>query len=291
LSQSGADVARTCLKRSPAANTRRLDVRRRAISRMARPALRADPRRIRGLLLDLDGVVHVRGEVLPGSLQAIAKLRTARLPFKFVTNTTRRPLARIVADVAALGLDVTRADVFTPAALARDFLHHRNLSPFLVVHPDLREDFRDLPSGGADAVVVGDTYDLLNEAYRKILGGAPFLALAKNRNFRDQDGELSLDVGAFVAGLEFASGREAIVLGKPAPTFFALALQGLGCAAEEAAMIGDDAEADVGGAMAAGLRGVLVRTGKYRAGDETHMKQPPTAMAEDLNEAVDLLLG
>jgi len=262
---------------------------------MGKPAIQADVRRIRGLLLDLDGVVHVRGEVVPGSLQAIAKLRAVGLPFKFVTNTTRRPLARIVADIAALGLDVTREDVFTPAALARDFLLRRNLSPFLVVHPDLREDFRDLPSGGTEAVVVGDageffTYDLLNEAYRKILGGAPFLALAKNRNFRDRDGELSLDVGAFVAGLEFASGREAIVLGKPAPLFFALALQGLGCAAEEAAMIGDDAESDVEGAMAAGLRGVLVRTGKYRVGDETRLKKPPTAMAEDLNEAVDLLL-
>jgi HAD superfamily hydrolase (TIGR01458 family) len=262
---------------------------------MVRTAIRADAGRLRGLLLDLDGVVHVRGAILPGSLQAIAKLRMAPLPFKFVTNTTRRPLARIVADIAALGLDVTREDVFTPAALARDFLHRRNLSPFLVVHPDLREDFQDLPSGGTEAVVVGDageffTYDLLNEAYRKILGGAPFLALAKNRNFRDRDGELSLDVGAFVAGLEFASGREAIVLGKPAPMFFALALQALGCAAEEVAMIGDDAEADVGGAMAAGLRGVLVRTGKYRAGDETRLDKPPTAMAEDLNEAVDLLL-
>jgi len=263
---------------------------------MIRAAVRARVGRVRGLLLDLDGVIHVRGAILPGSLEAIAKLRTARLPFKFVTNTTRRPLGRIVADLAALGLDVAREEVYTPSALARDYLRRRGLSPFLVVHPELREDFRELPSGGIEAVVIGDageffTYDLLNEAYRKILGGAPFLALAKNRNFRDQDGELSLDAGAFVAGLEYASGREAIVLGKPAPMFFALALQGLGCAAEDAAMIGDDAEADVEGAMTAGLSGVLVRTGKYRAGDEMRLKQPPTATAKDLREAVDLLLA
>jgi len=263
---------------------------------MTGPAIRADAGRIRGLLLDLDGVVHVRGAVLPGSLEAIAKLRTARLPFKFVTNTTRRPLARIVADLVALGLDVRQEDVYTPAALALDYLRRRDLKPFLVVHPELREDFRDLPSGGAEAIVIGDageffTYDLLNETYRKILRGAPFLALAKNRNFRDQDGELSLDAGAFVAGLEYASGREAIVFGKPAPMFFALALEGLRCAAKDAAMIGDDAEADVEGAMAAGLSGVLVRTGKYRAGDETRLRRPPTAIAEDLHEAVDRLLG
>ncbi len=264
--------------------------------RMDRPAIGADVGRIRGILLDLDGVVHVRGDALPGSLEAIAKLRKGRVPFKFVTNTTRRPLARIVADLAVLELEAAPEDIYTPAALARDFLRRGGLSAFLVVHPALREDFCDLPSGGTEAVVVGDageffTYDLLNEAYRKILGGAPFFALAKNRNFRDQDGGLSLDVGAFVAGLEYASGREAIVLGKPAPMFFALALKGLGCAAEDTAMIGDDAEADVGGAMAVGLRGVLVKTGKYRAGDETRLQEPPTAIADDLQAAVDLLLG
>jgi HAD superfamily hydrolase (TIGR01458 family) len=253
-------------------------------------------RPVRGLLLDLDGVVHVRGVALPGSLEAIAKLRAAHVPFRFVTNTTRRPLARIVVDLGALGIEATSEDVFTPAALARDFLHQRNLSPFLVVHPELREDFRDLPSGTTEAVVVGDAaeffnYERLNLAYRKILDGAPFLALAKNRNFRDADGGLSLDVGAFIAGLEYASGREAIVLGKPAPTFFALALQGLGCAPEEVAMIGDDVEADVGGAMAAGLRSVLVKTGKYRAGDEARLQRPPTAVAENLRHAVEQLLG
>ena len=263
---------------------------------MIMPGAEAKMRPVRGLLLDLDGVVHVRGVALPGSLETIARLRATGLPFKFVTNTTRRPLARIVADLAALGIEATSGDVFTPAALARDFLRQRNLSPFLIVHPELREDFHDLPSETTEAVVIGDaaeffTYERLNRAYRKILDGAPFLALAKNRNFRDADGLLSLDVGAFVAGLEYASGREAIVLGKPAPLFFALALQSLGCAPEDVAMVGDDAEADVGGAMAAGLRGVLVRTGKYRAGDEARLPQPPTAVTDNLREAVARLLG
>lgn len=165
-----------------------------------------------------------------------------------------------------------------------------------MVNPELREDFFDLPSVGEEAVVIGDageffTYDLLNRAYRKIINGAAFLALAKNRNFLDRDGELSLDVGAFVEGLEYASARQAIVLGKPAPMFFKLAVEGLGCAAKDVVMIGDDAEADVGGAMAAGLMGVLVRTGKYRAGQETSLAAPPTAVAENLREAVDMLLG
>ena len=258
-------------------------------------AMRGRNRAVRGILLDLDGVVYVGGAVLPGSLDAISQIRAAQMPLKFITNTTRRPLRRIVRDLAQIGLQVTLEDVYTPAAITHEFLARRNLAPFLVVHPDLREDFSGLTTDGAQAVVVGDageyfTYDLLNRAYRKILHGAEFLALAKNRNFLDHDGELSLDAGPFVAGLEYASGREATVLGKPASTFFKLAVEGLQCAAENVAMIGDDAEADVGGAMAAGLMGVLVQTGKYRPGQEAHLPERPTLIAENSKAAVDLLL-
>ncbi len=251
---------------------------------------------IHGILLDLDGVVYVGKSLLPGARDAIARIRAARLPLRFITNTTRRPRRQIVADLAALGLDVAAQDVFTPAAMARDFLARHGLDPFLVIHPDLREDFCDLPSGPRNAVVLGDagaffTYELLNEAYRRLVHGAEFLALAKNRNFLDSDGELSLDVGAFVAGLEYASGKAAMVLGKPAATFFQLAVEELQCAPPHVAMIGDDAEADVGGAMSAGLMGVLVKTGKYRPGQELALAEPPTLVAENLAAAVDLLLG
>jgi ribonucleotide monophosphatase NagD (HAD superfamily) len=115
--------------------------------------------------------------------------------------------------------------------------------------------------------------------------------LAKNRGFLDHDGDMSLDAGPFVAALEYASRREATVLGKPSPTFFNLAAEGLHCAPENVVMIGDDAEADVGGAMAAGLMGVLVQTGKYRPGQEADLPERPTLVAKDLSAAVDLLLN
>jgi HAD superfamily hydrolase (TIGR01458 family) len=252
--------------------------------------------RVKGVLIDLDGVVYVGDALVPGSLEAIGRLRAARTPFKFITNTTRRPRRRIVVDLARLGLDVALEDVLTPAALARDFLLRQNLAPFLVAHPDLREDFVGSPADGAEAVVVGDagaffTYDLLNQAFRKLLRGAPLLALAKNRNFRDRDGDLSLDAGPFVAALEYASGETAMVFGKPAPEFFKRAVDSLACAAAEVAMIGDDAEADIGGAMASGLKGILVRSGKYRPGCEAVPPVTPTHVVADLKAAVDALLG
>ncbi|HEY8006711.1 MAG TPA: TIGR01458 family HAD-type hydrolase [Methylocella sp.] len=251
---------------------------------------------VQGVLIDLDGVVYVGNEPLPGSLNAIRRLRELRVPFKFITNTTRRPRHRIVSDLAGLGLDIDAQDLFTPAVLARDFLARKNLTPFLIVHPDLREDFTGLAARGGEAVVVGDagaffTYDLLNQAFRKIIHGAEFLALAKNRNFLDRDGELSLDAGPFVAGLEYASGKSATVLGKPAPTFFNLAVDSMACRPGDVVMIGDDAEADVGGAMEAGLQGILVQTGKYRPGQETKLPERPTHVVADLSVAVELLFG
>ncbi len=251
---------------------------------------------VKGVLLDIDGVVCVGVEPLPGSIEAVRKIRKLGAPLRFVTNTTRRPRRQIVEDLVSLGLDVTTADVFTPASIACDLLAHQSLAPLLVVHPDLLEDFVGLPADGGEAVVVGDagaffTYDLLNQACRKLIHGAAFFALAKNRNFLDRDGELSLDAGPFVTALEYGSGKTAAVLGKPAPAFFKLAVESMGLAAEDVAMVGDDAEADVGGAMAAGLKGLLVRTGKYRAGQEARLQTPPTAVVDDLAAAVELLFG
>jgi ribonucleotide monophosphatase NagD (HAD superfamily) len=78
---------------------------------------------------------------------------------------------------------------------------------------------------------------------------------------------LRLDIGPFVAGLEYATGKTADVAGKPSPAFFRSALEAAGVSADEAVMVGDDIRGDIGGAQQLGIGGVLVRTGKYREDD------------------------
>jgi HAD superfamily hydrolase (TIGR01458 family) len=147
------------------------------------------------------------------------------------------------------------------------------------------------------AVVVGDAgeafhYASRNRAFRELIDGAKLIALAKNRSFKDADGTLSLDAGAFVAALEFASRRTALVLGKPAPGFFEAALTSMDCPPKHALMVGDDAEADVAGALRAGLGGaVLVRTGKYIRGDEDRFDPSPTVTVENLSAAADWIVA
>lgn len=251
--------------------------------------------KVRGVLVDLGGVVFVGDRLLPGAAGAVARLRGAGVSLRFLTNTTRRSVRRLATDLARMGLALDPAEVLSPALLARRHLAQNRLSPHLLVHPHLEDEFAGLSGGSGEAVVIGDagdrfTYAALNAAYRRLEAGAGFLALATNRNFRDADGGLSLDAGPFVRALEYASGRQATLLGKPSAAFFGMALEALGCAPAETVMVGDDAEADVAGALAAGLMAILVRTGKYRAGDERTLDPPPTLVAGDLAAAADWIL-
>jgi HAD superfamily hydrolase (TIGR01458 family) len=251
---------------------------------------------ISGVLLDLAGVVYEGQEAVPGAAAAVARLREAGLHLRFVTNTTWSTKQTILKRLAGFGVEVTDSELFTPAQAATTWLVENGCRPHLLVHPDLTAEFEDEFGGSGRAVVVGDAgrgfdYASLNRAFRELIDGAPLLALAKNRMFKDADGKLSLDAGAFVAALEFASGREAIVLGKPAPAFYDAALASMNCPAEDAVMVGDDAEADIAGALRAGVgAAVLVRTGKYRQGDERRFDPPPTSTVDDLSAAADWIL-
>ena len=226
---------------------------------------------ITALLIDLDGVLYVEEERVPGSLEALQRLRNSGLALRFVTNTTAHSRERTLAKLTRLGFAVAEPDLVTPAALAvrhcRERGHQRVM---LVMNEEVKRDFADLQetASDADAVIVGDLgpafgYDVLNHAFRQVMHGAELIALQKNRYWLRADG-LSLDVGPFVAALEFATGTEAYVVGKPAPAFFTDVLSDLGATPDAAAMIGDDIETDIGGALHAGLAAILVRTGKYR---------------------------
>jgi HAD superfamily hydrolase (TIGR01458 family) len=252
---------------------------------------------IRGALLDLAGVIYDGDHSLPGAIDAVARLHQAGLRLRFVTNTTRSTKQTLLTRLARLGLAISADELFTPGQAARDWLTAHDSSPVLVVHPNLAQEFEGLRAREKRAVVIGDAgdafdYTHLNRAFRALIDGAELIALAKNRTFKDEDGKLSLDVGAFVTALEYASGKTATVLGKPSPDFFAAALSSMDCPLENAVMVGDDAEADVAGALRAGLaEALLVRTGKYREGDETRFEPPPTATVADLAAAADWILA
>lgn len=248
-----------------------------------------------GVLLDIDGVLYVGDQPIDGAHQALVELRALSAGVRLVTNTTSRSRRAIYEHLRRLDFEVTLDEVLTPAAMAERYCRERGLrSVTVLVSEDLREDLAGLQSAPlgepADAIILGDlgdgfTPELLNAAFRALMDGAQLIALQHNRYWRRPDG-LALDVGAYAAALEYASGSEAVTVGKPARAFFAAAMDDIGVA--RGVMIGDDIEADVGGAMAAGLAGVLVRTGKYHR-DALAARVTPTAIVDSVKDAPGLL--
>ncbi|UJA20842.1 TIGR01458 family HAD-type hydrolase [Thermoleophilia bacterium SCSIO 60948] len=256
---------------------------------------------IRGLIVDLDGVLYVGDEPIAGAREALAELRGRDLGLRFATNTTTRSRYATLDKLRRLGFDVADEELFTPAVLASRVCAERGHSRVaLIMEAAIKRDFPDLAevpagAGSADAVIVGDLgedfgFEILNRAFRLVMAGADLIALQRNRFWRTDDGELSLDAGPFVAALEYATSREATVVGKPSAAFFDLALDSLDLDRGAVAMIGDDVETDVGGALAAGLRAIQVETGKY---DERFVSESGITPTAQIRSVADLpgLLG
>ena len=252
---------------------------------------------VEALLIDLDGVLYVEQEPIAGAVQAVELLRGSGMPLRFVTNTTAHARGQTLSKLARLGFAVKPAELVTPAALAVRHCRergHRRVA--LVMNEEVKRDFSELEQADdrVDAVIVGDLgpafgYDVLNRAFRQVMDGAELVALQKNRYWMRSDG-LSLDVGPFVAAIEFATGSDAYVVGKPARGFFDQVLADLGVGAEAAAMVGDDIESDIGGALGAGLAAILVRTGKYREDRVRESGIAPTSVVDSV-AAVPTLFG
>ncbi len=235
--------------------------------------------RIEGLLIDLDGTLYTNDGPVGGAREALGRLDGAGLSYRFVTNATHTPRRRLTAHLRAMGLPADKDRVFTPAVAVAQRLRKEGLSCFPLVAESLLEDLEGvrLTDGSPGCVLVGNagegfTYERLDAAFRHLVAGAELVALSTNRYWQRAGGALSLDAGPFVAALEYASGRRATGVGKPERAFFELALRSLGLPPAAVAMVGDDSELDVGGAQAAGLRGILVKTGRYRPGAEAHFR-------------------
>lgn len=249
---------------------------------------------IKGVLFDLSGVLYVGDRLLPGAREALLSLRAAAIPMRFITNTTRSTRKQIVAKLTRMGLNIRERDILTPAMTARHYLSTYQLTPHLLVHPNLLGEFADLLNDSPNAVLMGDaghafTYETLNQAFRLLMEDKPLLAMGNNRYFQEIDG-LSLDIGPFVTALEYAANTQAVILGKPSQDFFLTAVASFGLQPEEVVIVGDDAVADVIGGINAGLRGILVRTGKYRPGDERKAVTGGGQVVDNIDEAVDCIL-
>lgn len=225
----------------------------------------------KGILFDLDGVLYVSSSAIDGAIEAIQKIRTSGMPCRFVTNTSTLSLASLHKKIQQLGFSIPENEIISAPQAALLYLRQLQdpVCRFLLAN-DVKKDFAEFRQSNTEAeyIVIGDignawSYDLLNEVFNCLMHGAKLIAIHKNRFWQTEYG-LQMDIGGFVDGLEYASGTKAMIIGKPSKDFFQIALDHMGLQANQAAMIGDDIDADIGGAQQTGLQGILVKTGKYR---------------------------
>lgn len=250
---------------------------------------------IRGVLLDVDGVLHVSMRPIEGAADTLHWLEQQSYRFCFVTNTTTLARATLARRLQDIGLPITEQQLITAPVATANYIrqHFPGKRCWVLTKGDTLADFTDINLVGeredADVVVISGaeellTYEAMNHAFRLLMNGATLLATHKNLYWRAADG-LMLDSGAYIHALELATGQQAAVLGKPDCAFFEQALQSIGVPAHEAVMVGDDIENDIGGAQRAGLHGVLVCTGKHQADSPLLERVHPDAI---LPSIVDL---
>jgi HAD superfamily hydrolase (TIGR01458 family) len=283
-------------------------------------ALRDAMAGVRALLLDLDGVIVVAGAAVAGSVEAIAELERRGTPYRIVTNTSLVSRATLSRYAARLGNTIPperfQSALSASAAFAARAFPGQPL--YVIASADaltefegqhlLSHDAAAQPDAHAAAVIVGDspdelTHANLNRAFRLVRNGARLIGMHRNAWWLTPEGP-TLDSGAYVAGLEFATGVRAQIVGKPAPAFFSIAVDALRDDARERggrlrrseiAMVGDDIRTDVLAGQRAGLRGVFVLTGKHQLDDlgrptgRGRGGRSPDAIAPSLAEVVAAL--
>ena len=243
-----------------------------------------------GVLFDLDGVFYISNQAIDGGQKAINLLRKNDIPIRFLTNTTTKPRNVICDKLHKLGLEVYKNEIFSASYIGINYLRSIGSPPcHLLIHENIYSGYAEfeMKNNKPEYVVIGDrghewNYDDMNQAFNFLKEGAKLIALHKGRFFQTSD-SLEIDIGAFVAGLEYSSGKQAVSLGKPNPHFFQVALDDMSRKSEEVFMVGDDIVNDIWGAKNLGIKGVLVRTGKYRNSDLFHPDIKPDFIIDSVN--------
>lgn len=254
--------------------------------------MRSIAERFDAFLLDLDGVVYVGDEPLPGAVESLDRLREAGKIVRFLTNNPRQTRAQLARRLVGMGVEAREEEAVTCGWATANYLREEGVASAYVVGSRglvtevLGAGVEVVDRGPCEAVVIGAdehvSWAHIRQASTLIFDGARFVATNADRIFPSPKGPLP-GTGAIVAAVKETTGVEPVVVGKPFPPMFDAALMSAGVGQDRAVMIGDTLASDIEGARRAGITSVLISPdGKGDlAGDL------PNAVVPDLNALFD----
>jgi len=246
------------------------------------------------ILIDLDGVLKLGNSPAPDVEEFFDFIKENNIPSCILSNSTLRTGEQVKEFFTShrIGLTIPAITAFD-ATLSFVKKNYRKVQvycrDYLIHHFDGM-----INTENPEAIVIGDiedkwNYNIVNDIFKKVFAGADLIAMHKNK-YWNPAGELLIDAGAFITGIEFASGKEAILIGKPSPIYFQTAIEVIKAKIEDGFfMIGDDIENDIKAAQDIGGKGILIYTGKtkFPIGNSINIK--PDFEAHSLKEVITIL--
>ena len=272
---------------------------------------------IKGILTDIDGTLYFKGMPIPGAIKALSKLRKRGLKFLFFTNTDSKSPQTVLKNLREYGFNIKMDEIFTPIIALKEYLSkYSTKKSFFVTTREVEKEFQEFPkvylvatkevmvefqdfhqiegSDVPDFVIISDFHDnwdvnRLNEAFKYVIKGAKLLGTQGNKYYLNRDGEAVIDTGSFVKMIAYAANVDPIIFGKPSKEYFLQALRRINLKPDEVLVVGDDPESDIHGAINAGIKGILVRTGKGQFYDLSNSQIKPSKIIESFSSLNDFL--
>lgn len=244
-----------------------------------------------GYLIDMDGVIYRGSQLIPGADRFIHELRTANIPFLFLTNNSQRTRRDVATKLQRLGFDVEDEHVFTCGMATARFLARQkpNGTAYVIGEGGLLTALHTngyaIVDKDPDYVVVGEgrtlNFEMAEAALGMILGGAKLVATNLDPNCPTQSGTRP-GCGAIVALLEAAAGVKAFSVGKPSPVMLRAARKELGLTTDQTIVIGDTMETDILGGVQLDFKTILVLSGGTRREDLSRYAYRPDKIVESI---------
>jgi len=254
---------------------------------------------VKGLLIDLDGTLYFKGKPIPNAIETVSKLREAGLKLLFLTNTDSKTPNTILKALEEYGFSINKDELFTPIIAMKEYLSKfPKKKNFLVTTKEVAEEFQEFKQVKnteiPDFVIIGDFHDdwdvnRLNIAFKYVLNGAKLLGTQGNIYYLDRQGEPVIDTGSFVYMIAKAANIIPKIFGKPSKEYFLQALEKTNLNPDEVIVIGDDLESDIQGAFNAGIKGILVKTGKGNLYNSTKSTIKPYLILESFSLLRDII--